>query len=139
MPGAQYYIGESRLRMGQPELALAAFEQEPDDEWRVKGTALALYEQGRSEEFQEKFTELRTGWEDRWPIEIAHVYAWIGEVDEVFPLLEKELGVNGLSGVMVDPFFSDLHDDPRWKPLLEKGGVSEEQLKAIEFKVDLPE
>ena len=60
-------------------------------------------------------------------------------MDEVFPLLEKELGVNGLSGVMVDPFFIDLHDDPRWQPLLEKGGVSEEQLKAIDFKVELPE
>ena len=139
MPGAQYFIGESLLRMGQPEPALAAFEQESDDEWRVKGTALALYEQGRSDEFQEKFAELRDGWEDRWPIEIAHVYAWIGELDEVFPLLEKELGVNGLSGVMVDPFFIDLHDDPRWQPLLEKGGVSEEQLKAIDFKVELPE
>lgn len=139
MPGGQYYIGESLLRMGQPELALAAFEQESDDEWRVKGTALALYEQGRSDEFQEKFAELRDGWEDRWPTEIAHVYAWIGETDEVFLLLEKELGLNGLSGVMVDPFFSDLHDDPRWQPLLEKGGVSEEQLKAIEFRVDLPE
>jgi len=139
MPGAQYYIGESRLRMGQPELALAAFEQESDDEWRVKGTALALYEQGRFDEFQEKFAELRDGWEDRWPTEVAHVYAWIGEVDEVFRLLEKELGINSLSGVMVDPFFSDLHDDPRWDPLLEKGGVSEEQLKAIDFTVDLPE
>ena len=91
-----------------PEAALAAFEQESDDEWRVKGTTLALYEQGKSDEFQEKFAELRAGWEDRWPIEIAHVYAWIGEVDEVFPLLEK-------------------------------GGVSEEQLKSIDFKVDLPE
>jgi len=139
MPGAQYFIGESLLRMGQPEPALAAFEQESDDEWRIKGTALALYEQGKSDEFQEKFAELRAGWEDRWPIEIAHVYAWIGEVDEVFPLLEKELGVNGLSGVMVDPFFRNLHDDPRWQPLLEKGGVSEEQLKSIDFKVDLPE
>jgi len=139
IPGAQYFIGESLLRMGQPEPALAAFEQESDDEWRVKGTALALYEQGRLDEFQAKFAELRDGWEDRWPIEIAHVYAWIGEVDEVFPLLEKELGVNGLSGVMVDPFFSDLHDDPRWQPLLEKGGVSEEQLKAIDFQVALPE
>ena len=139
MPGAQYFIGESLLRMGQPEPALAAFEQESDDEWRVKGTALALYEQGKSDEFQEKFAELRAGWEDRWPIEIAHVYAWIGEVDEVFPLLEKELGVNGLSGVMVDPFFRDLHDDPRWQPLLEKGGVSEVQLKSIDFKVNLPE
>ena len=139
MPGAHYFIGESRLRMGQPELALAAFEQETDDEWRVKGIALALYELGRSEEFQEKFAELRAGWEDRWPTEIAHVYAWIGEQDKVFPLLEKELAVNGLGGVMVDPFFTDLHDDPRWQPLLEKGGVSEEQLKAIDFKVDLPE
>ncbi len=139
MPGAQYYIGESLLRLGQPEPALAAFEQESDDEWRVKGTALALYELGRSEEFQEKFTELRDGWEDRWPTEIAHVYAWIGEVDEVFPLLEKDLGINGLSGVMVDPFFSDLHDDPRWQPLLEKGGVSAEQLAAIDFTVELPE
>ena len=139
MPGAHYFIGESLLRMGQPEPALAAFEQESDDEWRVKGTALAFYELERSDEFQEKFAELRDGWEDRWPIEIAHVYAWIGELDEVFPLLEKELGVNGLSGVMVDPFFIDLHDDPRWQPLLEKGGVSEEQLKAIDFKVELPE
>lgn len=139
MPGAQYYIGESLLRLGQPEPALAAFEQESDDEWRVKGTALALYELGRSDEFQEKFTELRDGWEDRWPTEIAHVYAWIGEMDEVFPLLEKDLEINGLSGVMVDPFFSDLHEDPRWQPLLEKGGVSEEQLAAIEFTVDLPE
>ena len=139
MPGAHYFIGESLLRMGQPEPALAAFEQESDDEWRVKGTALAFYELERSDAFQEKFAELRARWEDRWPIEIAHVYAWIGELDEVFPLLEKELGVNGLSGVMVDPFFIDLHDDPRWQPLLEKGGVSEEQLKAIDFKVELPE
>ena len=112
--GAQYFIGESLLRMGQPESALAAFEQEPDDEWRVKGMALAFYELARQEEYEERFTELRSKWEDRWPTEIAHVYAWVGEADKVFPLLEKEAGVNGLGGVMVDPFFTHLHDDPRW-------------------------
>ena len=139
MPGTNYYMGESLLRMGQPQRALEVFLRETDDEWRVKGTALALYELGRLDEFEEKFTELREGWGDRWPIEIAHVHAWTGDVDAAFPLIEKDFEINGPGGVMVDPFFVSLHDDPRWQPLLEKAGVSEEQLAKIEFVVDLPE
>ena len=139
MPGAHYFIGESLLRMDQPAAALDAFMQETDDEWRVKGIALAYYELGRLEEFEEKFTELREGWEERWPTEIAHVYAWTGNNDAVFPLLEKESGVNGLGGVMVDPFFTHLHGDPRWEPLLEKAGMSKNQLDVIEFEAGLPE
>ena len=90
-------------------------------------------------EFEEKFAALREGWGDRWPIEIAHVYAWIGKLDEVFPLLEKDFEINGPGGVMVDPFLTILHEDPRWQVLLEKAGVSAEQLKKIEFSVELPE
>jgi TolB-like protein len=138
MPGAHYYTGEALLRMDRSGEALESFVQETDDEWRVKGTALALYELERHEEFEGKFAELREGWEERWPTEIAHVYAWIGDDDAVFPLLEKEIDVNGLGGVMVDPFFVHLHDDPRWEPLLEKAGVSKEQLETIEFGVQLP-
>ena len=139
MPGAHYFKGESLLRSGQPAAALEAFEQETDDEWRVKGTALAFFELERTDEFEGKFAELREGWEERWPTEIAHVYAWIGNDEAVFPLLEKEIGINGLAGVMVDPFFMHLHADPRWEPLLEKAGVSKEQLKEIEFAVELPD
>jgi hypothetical protein len=40
---------------------------------------------------------------------------------------------------MVDPFFTHLHGDPRWEPLLEKAGMSKNQLDAIEFEVELPE
>ena len=54
------------------------------------------------------------------------------------PAGEARVGVNGLGGVMVDPFFTHLHDDPRWEPLLEKAGVSKAQLDAIEFEVALP-
>jgi len=136
--GARYRLGEALLRKGQPEEALAFFTLEEDEEWRVKGTALASYELDRLTEYEQAFAELRERWGGRWPIEIAHVYAWIGDADEVFFWLEKELEVNGLSGVMVDNFFTSLHDDPRWQPLLEKGGVSAEQLAAIEFKVTLP-
>jgi adenylate cyclase len=136
--GARYRLGEALLRKGQPEEALAFFSLEEDEEWRVKGTALASYDLGRLTEYEQAFTELRERWGERWPIEIAHVYAWIGDADEVFSWLEKELEINGLSGVMVDNFFTSLHDDPRWQPLMEKGGVSADQLAAIEFEVTLP-
>jgi hypothetical protein len=69
---------------------------------------------------------------------VAHVYAWIGDEDQAFAWLEKALEANGLAGVMVDNFFTEMHDDPRWQLLLEKGGVSASQLAAIEFKVTLP-
>ena len=137
MPGANYYMGESLLRLGQSERALEVFERETDDEWRVKGTALALFDLGREPEFEAKFAELREGWIERWPIEIAHVYAWIGRPDEVFPLVEKDIEINGPGGVTVDPFFTSLHEDPRWPALLESAGISIEQLDHIEFHVDL--
>ncbi|MBW2690899.1 MAG: hypothetical protein JRC99_13370 [Deltaproteobacteria bacterium] len=136
--GARYRLGEAFLRKGLPEQALAFFILEEDEEWRVKGTALALYELGRFTEYEQTFAELRERWGDRWPIEIAHVYAWVGDTDEVFSWLEKEFEVNGLGGVMVDNFFTNQRDDPRWQPLLEKAGVSADQLAAIEFNVTLP-
>lgn len=138
--GAQYRLGEALLRKREPEAALTAFQREEDDEWRVKGTALALHDLGRHTEYEEAFAELRDRWGERWPVEVAHVYAWTGNTDEVFAWLEKEFEVNGsLGGVMVDNFFTDLHDDQRWLPLLEKAGVSKGQLDAIKLKVTLPE
>jgi adenylate cyclase len=136
--GAHYRLGEALLRKHEPEAALAAFQQEEDDEWRVKGTTLALHDLERLTEYEEAFTELRKRWGARWPVEVAHVYAWIGDADEVFSWLEKELEANGLGGVMVDNFFTNLHDDPRWPSLLEKAGVSANQLDAIEFNVTMP-
>ena len=137
--GAQYRLGEALLRKGEPEAALTAFQQEEDDEWRVKGTALALHDLERLTEYEEAFMELRKRWGERWPVEVAHVYAWTGDADEVFTWLEKEYEANGLGGVMVDNFFTNLHGDPRWLPLLEKAGVSASQLEAIEFNVTMPE
>lgn len=136
--GARYRLGEALLRKGQPEPALAFFKLEEDEEWRVKGTVLASYDLGRLTEFERAFTELRERWGERWPIEVAHVYAWVGDTDKSFAWLEKELEVNGLSGVMVDNFFTKMHQDPRWQPLLAKAGVSASKLEAIKFEVTLP-
>jgi adenylate cyclase len=138
--GGQYFIGEALLFKDEPDAALAAFAEEEDDEWRVKGTALALHSLGRSAEFEAAFDELRAGWAEEWPSEIAHVYAWLGNADEAFEWLDKAIEQNeaGLEIQFQMQFFASLHSDPRWAIFLERIGSSPEQLDAIEFKVTPP-
>ena len=138
--GGQYFVAVTLLLQGQAEAALATFAKEGDDEYRVKGTALSLYSLGRQEEYEAALAELEERWGDRWPSDIAEVYAWAGDLDSAFTWLEKQYADSGnLNGIAQDPFMRNLHDDPRWQALLEKSGQSADQLAAIEFNVKLPE
>ena len=137
----QFGIGTALLVKGDPEGALAAYTLElGDEEYRVKGTALALHDLGRMAEFDSTFAELRERWGDRWPSEVAHVYAWIGDADAAFEWLEKAVLQNedGLNTQFLRTFYAPLYDDPRWQAFRERTGTSEEQLAAIEFEVTLP-
>jgi TolB-like protein len=137
--GGHYFVGVTLLLKGQAEEALAAFAREGDEEYRVKGSALALHTLGRKAEYEAARTELAERWGERWPSDIAETYAWAGDADSAFAWLDKELEVSGnLNGIANSAFFLSLHDDPRWQPMLEKAGVSPEQLAAIEFNVTLP-
>jgi tetratricopeptide (TPR) repeat protein len=138
----QYQIGMVLLLGGEPEAALSAFEQEEtDEEYRVKGTALALHDLGRQAEFETAFSELRERWGEQWPSEIAHVYAWTGDADAAFEWLDKSVAQNedGLIQQFLLPQYAPLHDDPRWLAFRERTGTSEAQLAAIEFEVAIPE
>jgi tetratricopeptide (TPR) repeat protein len=140
--GLQYNIGLALLLRGEPDSALAAFAlEEGDEEYRVKGTALALHDLGRAEEFELAFSELRERWGNRWPSEVAHVYAWIGDPDAAFEWLDKAVDQNedGLNTQFLRMFYTSVHDDPRWQAFREQTGTSEEQLAAIEFEVTLPQ
>ncbi len=59
--------------------------------------------------------------------QIAEMYALQGEVDKAFEWLETgyEYRDGGLTYLLVDPFLEPLHDDPRWRPLLEKMNLLE--------------
>ncbi len=138
---AYYGIGMALLLQGQPEAALSTFAQEEgDEEYRVKGMALALRDLGREEEFQAAFAELRERWGDRWPSEVAHVYAWTGDADATFEWLEKAIAQNedGLNQQFLQPHYRPVHDDPRWEAFRERTGTSAAQLAQIEFNVRLP-
>jgi TolB-like protein/Tfp pilus assembly protein PilF len=137
--GAHYGIGNALLLKDDPHAALEEYAHDADEEYRVKGTALALHAQGRQEEYEEALAELIERWGDQWPSEVAHVHAMAGDADAAFAWLEKEIAVNGTFSPGEKSFFyTALHDDPRWLPLLERSGASPAQLDAIEFKVTLP-
>jgi TolB-like protein/Tfp pilus assembly protein PilF len=138
---AHYGIGTALLLKGEPEQALAEFDLEVgDEEYRVKGTALALHDLGRAAEFDSTFSELRERWGGRWPSEVAHVYAWTGDADATFEWLEKAILQNedGLNTQFLQPFYAPIRADPRWAAFRERTGTSEEQLAAIDFEVTLP-
>ena len=140
--GVQYNIGLALLLKGEADSALATFAlEEGDEEYRVKGTALALHDLGRAEEFEVAFSELRERWGSRWPSEVAHVYAWIGDADAAFEWLDKAVDQNedGLNTQFLRMFYAPVHDDPRWQAFREQTGTSEQQLAAIEFEVTLPQ
>jgi len=140
--GAYFNIGNALLHKGKHEAALAAYAlEEADEEYRVKGTALALWELGRTAEFEATFADLRERWGERWPSEIAHVYAWTGDPDAAFEWLDLgvEQNEDGLLGQYQRAWYVPVHGDPRWAAFRERMGTSPEQLAAIEFEVRIPQ
>ena len=137
---ANYWIGLALLFKGEAEAALEAFEQESDEQYRVKGRALALSALGRQDESQARLDELIERWGDQRPAEVAQVYAWTGEMDRAFEWLGKaaEYGERSLPYIITEPLFANLRDDARWMRFLASIGRSPAQLDAIEFEVKLP-
>jgi len=139
--GGHYFVGVCSLFQGDPQAALASFEQEADEEYRVKGTALAFYALGRLEEHDEAFETLRNQWGAQWLSEVAHVYAWTGNPDAAFEWLDRAVAIpeDGITDQFLWPYFRPLHADPRWRAFRERTGTSEARLGTIRFQVRLPE
>jgi len=126
-------LGELLLLRGEPEAALAEFQQMEDGADRAERVTLALYDLGRSAEFEAAFNELRD------PHQLAVVYAYLGNVDAAFEWLERAFDTGFWYSIARDPFFSKLHTDPRWEGVLERMGIAPAQLAELDFKVTLPE
>jgi len=140
--GAQYRLGTILLLREEFEAALDAFEREQDEEYHIKGLALAHYALGNREEADTALQTLVTSWGERYPVEVAHVYAYRNETDAAFEWLYKraEMGGPGSWGDQkLDLLFRNLHDDPRWDDFLVSMDVSDRQLDDISFEVSLPE
>jgi len=136
-------LGSALLMKGEPEEALRAIEQEPSEEWRLVGLAMAHYALGQPAESDAALAQLLDVEREApgWAYNIAEVTAFRGEADRAFEWLDRAVQYNdpGLTGIPTDPALDNIRDDPRWLPFVESIGKAPEQLAAIQFDVRLPQ
>jgi TolB-like protein/Tfp pilus assembly protein PilF len=138
--GAHTGMGQALLGKGEPEAALEAIQLEPSRPWWLIGAAMAYSALGQQAESDAALEELIRDWERDGAYNIAYVLAFRGEADRAFEWLDKAVAYNdpGLSEIVVENTFANVHDDPRWLPFLESIGKAPSQLAEIEFRVALP-
>jgi TolB-like protein/DNA-binding winged helix-turn-helix (wHTH) protein len=134
-------LGLALLSKGENEAALKAIQQEPDEFLRLSSLVMVYHALGQVVESDAALTELIGKHEQHIPYAIAAVLAYRGEADRAFAWLDKAVayGDPDLSSIAMGNMFSNLYEDPRWLPFLERIGSSPAQLAAIEFEVKLPE
>jgi tetratricopeptide (TPR) repeat protein len=117
--------------------ALAEIEQDKSEAWRLIGLSMAYHALGRKTESDAALATLIAKFEKDAPYNIAYVYAFRGETDKAFEWLDKAVQYQdgGLSEIVAENLFDNIHSDPRWLPFLRKLGRAPEQLAKIEFKM----
>jgi TolB-like protein/cytochrome c-type biogenesis protein CcmH/NrfG len=134
-----FNLSAAKLLKGEVDAALAEIQLEPHDVIRNVGLSLVYATTGKREESHRLLEE--TGREHpEFALVIATGYARLGETDRSFEWLERGLRERdgAVADARVDPFLKPLRTDPRWQPLLGKVGVSDEQIKALDFNIEVP-
>ncbi|MBV9214917.1 MAG: protein kinase [Acidobacteria bacterium] len=113
------------LDEGRLAEALERASVEPDDFWRHWAEAILLYESG---EYERADAALKGVMDDAdgGSFQLAEIYARRGDVDLAFEWLTKayDEGDPGIMNTMASALLRPLHGDARWRPMLEKIGLS---------------
>lgn len=124
-----------------PEAALEWIEQDLNSGWRLVGLALVNHDLGRTEASDAAIMELIDKYASEASYNIAAAFAYRGEADPAFEWLAKAVEYNdpGLSEIRRQAFFfENIQGDARWRPFLERIGMSPGQHAAIEFTLTIP-
>jgi TolB-like protein len=138
--GSHYAAGGAIEDLGDPEAALAETEKEVYEPYRLLGLSRIHNAMGHAAESDAALQELIDRYADGWAYNIAYTFALRGEADPAFEWLDKAIANRdaGLAQLGSTKLFDKIVDDPRWLPLVERLGMSPEQLAAIEFEVEIP-
>jgi Tfp pilus assembly protein PilF len=120
-----YALGLVWLEQGGVSAAMAEMEAEKSDFFRVHGTALVQHALGDTEATNAALKKLTDCCAKAGAFQIAEIYAIRGEIDLAFEWLNKiyDYRDSAMVYVFIAPNFDNLHDDPRWEPLLDKMGL----------------
>jgi len=130
-PWAHATVGLSFLLQGKFEEAARAAHEDAADWARLYVTAMARWSQKRIPEADAALADLIKNYADTAACQIGEVYAYRGEKDRAFEWLERARRQrdSGLMSVMSEPFYENLHGDPRWNAFLRTMGLADDQLK----------
>ncbi|HEX4667232.1 MAG TPA: hypothetical protein VH207_11580 [Chthoniobacterales bacterium] len=134
-----FLIGLAMLQKGEAPAALVEMEQEKSEIWRLIGLPMVYHALGRKTGSDAALATLIAKSEKESPFNIAYIYAFCGDADKAFEWLDKAVEYQdpGLTQVVAENLFDNIHSDPRWLPFLRKLGRAPEQLGKIQFKVAL--
>jgi TolB-like protein/Flp pilus assembly protein TadD len=137
---AHEHLGEALLLSGDLDGALAEMQREPHDVMRRLGLAFVYAAQGRREAALRLLEEVGREHPD-FASPVAAGYAQLGMADEAFMWLDRALQERdgGVLEVRAGPLFQPLRRDPRYVPLLQRIGLSDEQVAALDFDVEIPQ
>jgi len=133
-----YVIGETRLLRGDLAGALEEYEKEPVLPVRQLGLAFAYSGLGRKREADAVLGQLEKEHPD-FSIAIAEVYAYRADPDAAFRWLARGFEEHdpGMPQMRGDPMLVPLRADPRWNQVLDRIGLSDEQVAALTLEVEL--
>jgi tetratricopeptide (TPR) repeat protein len=118
-------IGVALLLQGKAEAAPAMVQQ---DDWsRLWYLPIMLQANGRQAEADEALKALIARWADTRVVAIAMNYAYRGDNELALQWLERACQQKDawLSGIVDEPLFKNLADDPRFKTFLRKMNLPE--------------
>jgi TolB-like protein/predicted TPR repeat methyltransferase len=123
--GAQGYLGLVLLAQGDASAALVAMEHETTDFYRLYGIAIVRHVLGDAGASDAALQEIIETYGEGGAYQVAEIYAFRGEIDYAFEWLERAYDNRdgGITNMLIDPLLANLHDDPRWEPLLDKIGL----------------
>ena len=116
-----------RLYLGQFDAALAALQQEPNEDYKLVGLATVLWAMGgHRTEADAALSSLTDKFASVDAYGIAAVHAFRGENDAAFQWLDRAYQEHNvaLAGIKTDPLCIRLHDDPRFQSLLRRLKIS---------------
>jgi TolB-like protein len=110
------------LELGEPQAALAEFEQETLVPGRSIGTAQALDALGRHQEAEHAIALGEQKWGNAMAYQISYFYAGRKDLDRAFSWLERAYRQHdgGILNLKVDTRLRNLRQDPRFAALLRK-------------------